>query len=146
VDGFITPSAFIFLYESQLFLTFFNHNVSVWNFKGDLVAKFEDHILSTESNSNNISMNKYQDTIVSFCKDRNNLKQGSINISNIFTGKCISKITVENPNEENISEIDKIYRLKKEEALTEITALCYNEEQNEIYTGTKSGSIHAWSN
>ena len=29
-------------------------------------------------------------------------------------------------------------------ALREITAVCYNEERNEIYTGNRSGKIHVW--
>jgi hypothetical protein len=36
---FMTPSAFIFLYENQLFLTFRNRAVSVWNFRGELVTR-----------------------------------------------------------------------------------------------------------
>jgi hypothetical protein len=36
--NFMTPSAFIFLYENQLFLTFRQRNVAVWNFRG--VPKF----------------------------------------------------------------------------------------------------------
>lgn len=34
---FITPSAFIFLYEHQTFLTFRSRQVTVWNFKGEQV-------------------------------------------------------------------------------------------------------------
>eukprot|EP00947_MAST-08B_sp_MAST-8B-sp1_P005943 g5943.t1 len=36
---FMTPSAFIFLYENQLFLTFKGQGVAVWNFRGELVTK-----------------------------------------------------------------------------------------------------------
>lgn len=35
---FMTPSAFIFLYENQLFLTFRQRTVSVWNFRGEKVC------------------------------------------------------------------------------------------------------------
>ncbi len=31
-------------------------------------------------------------------------------------------------------------------ALEDVTALYYNEERNEIYTGNKDGRIHIWSN
>jgi hypothetical protein len=31
-------------------------------------------------------------------------------------------------------------------ALEDVTALYYNEERNEIYTGNKEGRIHIWSN
>eukprot|EP00961_Rhodomonas_salina_P255767 3456350-Rhodomonas_salina.3 len=34
----MTPSAFIFLYENQLFLTFRHRNVAVWNFRGECLS------------------------------------------------------------------------------------------------------------
>jgi len=66
---FMTPSAFIFLYENQLFLTFRNRNVSVWNFRGELVTSFEDHLLwHPDCNTNNIYITSDQDLIISYCK------------------------------------------------------------------------------
>lgn len=44
-NEFPTPSAFIFLYENHLFLTFKDSQVFAWNFKGQVVTKFEDHVL-----------------------------------------------------------------------------------------------------
>lgn len=32
------------------------------------------------------------------------------------------------------------------EALEDITALFYDEERNEIYTGNRHGLVHVWSN
>lgn len=52
---FATPSAFIFLYENQRFLTFRGRDVTVWNFRGELVTEFEEHKLWHEDcNTNNI--------------------------------------------------------------------------------------------
>lgn len=66
---FMTPSAFIFLYENQLFLTFRNRTVSVWNFRGELVTSFEDHQLwHPDCNTNNIYITSDQDLIISYCK------------------------------------------------------------------------------
>lgn len=66
---FLTPSAFIFLYENQLFLTFRNGKVAVWNFRGELVTSFEDHLLwHPDCNTNNIYITSFQDLIISFCK------------------------------------------------------------------------------
>jgi len=66
---FMTPSAFIFLYENQLFLTFRNRTVSVWNFRGELVTSFEDHLLwHPDCNTNNIYITSDQDLIISYCK------------------------------------------------------------------------------
>ena len=66
---FMTPSAFIFLYENQLFLTFRNRTVAVWNFRGELVTSFEDHLLwHPDCNTNNIYITSDQDPIISYCK------------------------------------------------------------------------------
>lgn len=65
----MTPSAFIFLYENQLFLTFQDRTVSVWNFRGELVTSFEDHLLwHPDCNTNNIYITSDQDLIISYCK------------------------------------------------------------------------------
>lgn len=69
----MTPSAFIFLYELQLFLTFRNRSVAVWNFRGELVTSFEDHLLwHPDCNTNNIYITSDQDLIISYCKADSN--------------------------------------------------------------------------
>ncbi|THG06306.1 hypothetical protein TEA_010062 [Camellia sinensis var. sinensis] len=66
---FMTPSAFIFLYENQLFLTFKNRMVVVWNFYEELVTSFEDHLLwHPDCNTNNIYITSDQDLIISYRK------------------------------------------------------------------------------
>jgi len=158
---FMTPSAFIFLYENQLFLTFRDHIVSVWNFKGELVTTFEDHMLwHPDCNTNNIYITSQQDLIISYCKNKKQKhgfgqglnrvssgdeddehdevsSKGSLNISDIFTGKCLAKIVAKR-SQSNYQE-----QLR---ALDDVTALYYNEELNEIYTGNKLGVVHCWSN
>ncbi|KAK1437188.1 hypothetical protein QVD17_02976 [Tagetes erecta] len=149
---FMTPSAFIFLYENQLFLTFRNQTVSVWNFRGELLTSFEDHELwHSDCNTNNIYITSDQGLIISFCKGDSNDQQisgkaGSINISNIWTGKCVAKINSSNA----ILDDDKKQRMTSNhmvaDALEEITALYFDEERNEIYTGNNHGFVHVWSN
>ncbi|OIW15311.1 hypothetical protein TanjilG_10751 [Lupinus angustifolius] len=166
---FMTPSAFIFLYENQLFLTFRNRSVAVWNFRGELVTSFEDHLLwHPDCNTNNIYITNDQDLIISYCKadSDDSLSEGSvgsINVSNILSGKCLAKITASNsfPVEEECSCADNCSgsgcnsRKRKHvskisstvaEALEDITALYYDEERNEIYTGNGHGLVHVWSN
>jgi hypothetical protein len=181
----MTPSAFIFLYENQLFLTFRDRTVAVWNFRGELVTSFEDHLLwHPDCNTNNIYITSDQDLIISYCKADSDdpLSEGnagSINISNILTGKCLAKIRASNSfpteNECNCSSncCGSSCSLKKQtpasrirssscslkrqtpasrirstvaEALEDITALFYDEERNEIYTGNRHGLVHVWSN
>ncbi|KAJ0247030.1 hypothetical protein HA466_0174800 [Hirschfeldia incana] len=158
---FMTPSAFIFLYENQLFLTFRNRNVSVWNFRGELVTSFEDHLLwHPDCNTNNIYITSDQDLIISYCKADTEDQwiegnAGSINISNILTGKCLAKITSSSgpPKEDesgssssSLGNNSKQRRNAVAEALEDITALFYDEERNEIYTGNRHGFVHVWSN
>nr|XP_043615054.1 uncharacterized protein LOC122587049 [Erigeron canadensis] len=173
---FMTPSAFIFLYENQLFLTFRNRTVAVWNFRGELVTSFEDHLLwHPDCNTNNIYITSDQDLIISYCKadSEDSVTEGnvagSINISNILTGKCLAKVKAMNSpllNDCICSEINKdngpssiICKCNSKqriqgrritssvsEALEDITALFYDEERNEIYTGNRLGLVHVWSN
>ncbi|KAJ7300230.1 hypothetical protein O6H91_Y032100 [Diphasiastrum complanatum] len=152
---FMTPSAFIFLYENQLFLTFRNRTVAVWNFRGELVTSFEDHLLwYPDCNTNNIYITSEQDLIISYCKAHphdctEEETVGSINISNILTGKCLAKIRADDPNVQisrrshaNSSAIQS----SVQDALEDVTALFYDEDRNEIYTGNRHGLVHVWSN
>ncbi|XP_028080860.1 uncharacterized protein LOC114282390 isoform X5 [Camellia sinensis] len=164
---FRTPSAFIFLYENQLFLTFRNRTVAVWNSRGALVTSYEDHLLwHPDCNTNNIYITSDQDLIISYCKadsdDPLSEGNGSINIRNILTGKCLAKIRATNSfpigecscsgccNGRNCSSNMRIrasrIRSTVAEALEDITALFYDEERNEIYTGNRHGLVHVWSN
>ncbi|KAI7749314.1 hypothetical protein M8C21_023649 [Ambrosia artemisiifolia] len=160
---FRTPSAFIFLYENQLFLTFRDRTVAVWNFKGQLVTSFEDHLLwHPDCNTNNIHITRDQDVIISYCKsDSDPSTDGnaaSINVSNILTGKCLAKVTATNNlpvNECNCSNNNSVRCMCNSrgqipssvtEPLENITTLFYDENRNEIYTGNKLGLIHVWSN
>ncbi|XP_038702010.1 uncharacterized protein LOC119998707 isoform X2 [Tripterygium wilfordii] len=163
-NEFMTPSAFIFLYENQLFLTFRNRTVAVWNFRGELVTSFEDHLLwHPDCNTNNIYITSDQDLIISYCRAETDYQwgegnAGSINISNILTGKCLAKINVTNasPTVEECSSSSTGNSKKRiitapmsstvSEALEDITALFYDEERNEIYTGNRHGLVHVWSN
>ncbi|XP_078445246.1 uncharacterized protein LOC144714385 isoform X2 [Wolffia australiana] len=132
---FTTPSAFIFLYENQLFLTFRNRAVAVWNFRGELVTTFEDHLLwHPDCNTNNIYITSDQDLIISYCKSATG-NVGSINISSIFTGKCLAKVSTACGQ-----------RHVAAETLEDITSLFYDEDRHEIYTGNRHGLVHVWSN
>ncbi|CAI5533863.1 unnamed protein product [Closterium sp. Naga37s-1] len=144
---FMTPSAFIFLYENQLFLTFRNRAVAVWNFRGEMVTAFEDHELwYPDCNTNNIYITSDQDLIISYCKHHHLSHAphvGSINISNILTGKLLAKISSDS---EPAQAKSKSVHSTVKEALEDVTALFYDEDRNEIYTGNRSGFVHVWTN
>ena len=211
INKFMTPSAFIFLYENNLFLTFRNRTVAVWNFRGELVTSFEDHLLwHQDCSTNNIYITSDQDLIISYCKSEaaadestgavvkswfllqqlvwiictmwncfhdsiiqivwniqnigivsDNVVKfiwfrttrcaaspiGSINMSDIMTGKCIAKIAANDPALSIAPR--KIGRpaiwSTIPEALEDVTALFYDEDRNEIYTGNSHGLVHVWS-
>ena len=49
--------------------TFRNRYVSVWNFRGEMVTRFEDHVLwHPDSNTSNIYITSTQDYIFSYCR------------------------------------------------------------------------------
>lgn len=156
---FMTPSAFIFLYENQLFLTFRERTVAVWNFRGELVTSFEDHLLwSPECNTNNIYITSEQDLIISYCKPPNGHRRevapyleppplGTINVSHILTGKCLAKIRADKSIEQVEEDGGNLEEsLKIQQALADVTALFYDEDRNEIFTGNRQGLVHVWSN
>lgn len=91
---------------------------------------------------------------------------GSINVSNILSGKCLAKIRASNSSSKDdkcsccdssssescnskkrkhVSSVSKM-RSTVAEALEDITALFYDEDRNEIYTGNRHGLVHVWSN
>ncbi|WVZ90278.1 hypothetical protein U9M48_036589 [Paspalum notatum var. saurae] len=162
VSKFMTPSAFIFLYENNLFLTFRNRTVAVWNFRGELVTSFEDHLLwHQDCSTNNIYITSDQDLIISYCKSEAVAEDGtvspavtpigSINMSEIMTGKCIAKITANDPAlsaspRRNGRNKRSLAWSTAPEALEDVTALFYDEDRNEIYTGNSHGLVHVWSN
>lgn len=77
-----------------------------------------------------------------------------------MTGKCLAKINASNGkpkvNDSSSSSSgagssrkvcnSSQMRNTVAEALEDITALFYDEERNEIYTGNKNGLVHVWSN
>lgn len=83
---------------------------------------------------------------------------GSINISNILTGKCLAKISAGNTRRLkeckcsgrscHLSKPIQATEIKStvEDALKDITAIFYDEERSEIYTGKGNGLLHVWSN
>ena len=143
---FLTPSAFIFLYENQLFLTFRGSQVSVWNFRGELVTTFEDHELwKQDCNTNNIYITGGQDLIISYCRDGDK-PNGSINVSSILSGKRLTKLTCSKHLAAHSGPGGDAGEKDEDSSRSDVTALFYHEERNEIYTGNKSGVIHSWSN
>lgn len=131
----LTPNAFIFLYESELFLTIQQRLVNVWNFRGERVTDFEDHVLYRCDPNNSCYITQRQDIIVSYCQQEGECSHGTINLSWIDTGKSVGKITC-GPQHE----------MEHIRALEGVTALYYNEERNEIYSGNRLGVVHVWSN
>lgn len=77
---------------------------------------------------------------------------GRINICSTFNGKSIVEINpCDNLDliESAQNDSDNIRRNKApssaQEALKQVTALFYDEEQHIIYTGNTNGYIHVWS-
>nr|GME13458.1 UDP-N-acetylglucosamine--N-acetylmuramyl-pyrophosphoryl-undecaprenol N-acetylglucosamine transferase like [Ipomoea batatas] len=181
---FMTPSAFIFLYENQLFLTFRNRTVAVWNFRGELVTSFEDHLLwHPDCNTNNIYITSDQDLIISYCKADSDDPLSEGNVCRPL-GRRISPLAwdgglvlwlfhqyqqyidgqVPRKNKKRLNPIPpsdcscspscrgqscrsnrvQASRIRSTvaEALEDITALYYDEDRNEIYTGNRLGLVH----
>ena len=66
-----------------------------------------------------------------------NRHAGTINISDVISGKCLAKIG---------GGDDTRQERERARAMHNITALHFSEERNEIYTGNKAGLVHIWAN
>ena len=148
-----TPSAFIFLHHNRTFLTFDGRKVEVWDFNGKRVTSFEDHDLWQENcNTNNIYITKKQDILISYCKHvEDESEPGSINISDMFTGKALGKVhgDVDSDDEgkdQDWQQTEFGLRTKKQRALSQMSALYFNEDDQEIYTGNPDGTVTVWRN
>ena len=79
----------------------------LWNFKGEQVTTFEDHMLwHPETNTNNFFITAAQDYIISYCRPRGSTTtgggllaledqppKGTVHISHILTGKCVARLS-----------------------------------------------------
>lgn len=130
---FVTPRSFVFLAEKRLFLTVRGPIIQVWNFQGEQVTSFEDHILYTGHSMGAVThINPTQDLLFSFCDG------GSLNISAIVSGKLVGKITTDSLRASSDSLSPKLSSC----ILEEVCALSYNERTHEIYVGNDFGSIY----
>ncbi|RLN31238.1 hypothetical protein C2845_PM05G17150 [Panicum miliaceum] len=153
----VNPQALVVLHERNLILIFQNRRAAVWNFQGELVTSFEDHLLWHDGvcSEKNIYITKDEGRIISYCKSEavedDVTPIGSINMSEIMTGKCIAKIAANNPTisvapRRNGCNERSSVSCTPPEALKDVTAVLYDEDRNEIYTGNKHGLLHVWSN
>eukprot|EP00325_Prymnesiales_sp_UTEX-LB-985_P009218 CAMPEP_0174699842 /NCGR_PEP_ID=MMETSP1094-20130205/4994_1 /TAXON_ID=156173 /ORGANISM="Chrysochromulina brevifilum, Strain UTEX LB 985" /LENGTH=162 /DNA_ID=CAMNT_0015897245 /DNA_START=9 /DNA_END=497 /DNA_ORIENTATION=- len=147
-DSFFTPpTSFIYLTYNLKFLAFEEHQVTLWNLKGEQVGTFEDHSLVTphsfEDSSSIIHITQAQDIIISLCEDSPEEDEvggssstsappsSSIHVSSIMTGRCLARINS---------------RATAVGGGGHITALAYSDETGDIITGDDQGYIHIWSN
>ena len=163
----LQASSFMFLFEKRLFLTVEGKSLSVWNFQGETVARFEDHELwNGASSATNIVVSESQEFVISYCTHRNEdgkkkiycsckldivlgsrskkifssgVVEGSINVSDSQTGARLAKVTKSQLQYDN-EEDQRIYS----HALEDITALSYNEKSSELFTGTRDGTVYVW--
>ncbi|KAM7491804.1 hypothetical protein LguiA_034725 [Lonicera macranthoides] len=119
------------------------------------MTSFDDHLLwHPDFITNNTYITNDQDFIISYCKADfddpfSEGQAGSINFSSILTGKCLDKIKASNSfhmegyNSKKQNRVSGIQN-PVSEAMEDITALFYDEERNEVYTGNRQGLVHVW--
>jgi len=136
---FIIPSGYILMHEKHVFLTIhYNNHIAVWDLNGQHIRNLDDHQLwRTKLNNNAILVIPRQGIIISLCSSGGFFDEGTINISDVTSGKCLAKIgCADDPQQER----------ERARALSNITALHFNDARNELYTGTKAGLVHIWRN
>jgi len=120
-------SYFVFLCERNLFLTFHEKKFIIWNFKGQAITTFEDHESHfSDYSANNVFIDNRQDILISYCNNKED--KVSINVSDLNNGKCLARIGT-----------------KRYTGVDKLTALTFNEDRNELYSGTSQGLLQIWS-
>eukprot|EP00877_Chromochloris_zofingiensis_P006043 jgi/Chrzof1/1692/Cz10g17140.t1 len=142
----VTSSLF-HLHHWQLFLAVNGHKLTTWDFKGNLVASFADNVLwyADANSASTLYLATQRDWIISYCKPSSSTGTlpeadavGSINISDVLTGALIAKLA---PDDKACTQSACIRR----HALTDVTAVYYDEDDHTIYMGNGQGLVHKWS-
>eukprot|EP00871_Galdieria_phlegrea_P000886 jgi/Galph1/1799/GphlegSOOS_G474.1 len=127
----LNATAFVALHENELLLTEVQGRFYIWNANGTLVSSFDGNLdCNQDIQNNNLYIIGNQDLLLAFGKKGLRGKQGVIRIVSILTGRHLASIT--DDTETNL--------------LNDVSAIFYNDERNEIYTGTPTGLVHIWSN
>lgn len=149
------------LAPSQLFLTFRQRQVTVWNFKGEQVSSFEDHSLwHPETNTNVFFITASQEFIISYCRPSSHSSRaaddsttegraGTVHVSHILSGQCVARIAPDGADGENDANglshvVCGNNPFTSESPMSDVTALYFSEERNELYVGNQQGVLHIW--
>ena len=102
-----------------------------------------------------LAFNKLVIMMASFAHYLLTIIAGCLSVSNMMTGELVAKIVC--PREDSNDDPTKMFRLTPKQmlrramkrrtakALTNVTAVFFDEFESEIFTGTSDGAIHIWS-
>lgn len=142
---FHTPSAFIFLYACGRFLTFRDNSVAAYDCSGKKVTSFDGvELWHKDCSSASVHVTSKQDTLISYCKSEED-GRGSITVSDILTGARLASLedsgtAVESDASAGMqSQASAVRR-----ALRGVTAVHYDEETHQLFTGTRKGKVAVW--
>ncbi len=118
------PKSFLYLFKTCKLLCFYKNSTEVWNLDGERQLVFEDRAQIVQA-SHCVTVSKNQQYVVSVCKDEDNLfgsEATAIHISNIRTGKCVSRI--------------------ESAELFDVTCIGYDDDDCYVCVGDEEGKIH----
>lgn len=112
---------FIYLYQEEHILMFKERSLRIMDLKGNIVTKFDNHILVPKYSFSLVHINETQRIIYSTCKEplSSTSDVSQIHISSLITGKLLGKI----------------------ETLFETTSIYFNEITHELCVGDVNGNI-----
>lgn len=149
-----TPKSFVLLFQARVFLAFRRTGPpQVYNEQGELVATFSDHeLVNTNSvqkqSSSSLCVTSDQQSIVSYCKQKEcdtqgvttDFHQGSINVSDVRTGKCVAKLTTDGL----LQRQPQLVTHDQADPLDGITSLYHDEARGLLLAGTKCGRVRVF--
>lgn len=148
----VSPAGFLFLYSTNLFLAFEAQKVTVWDFIGNKVSKFEETIFQTQQPEAAATPACTALSALCVSQDQKYLfsySQQQLHISEIRTGRVVATIS-STKGKQKFSHQNYEHWMKqtkrKKEALKAVSTVYYDELTNEIYTGSEQGKVFIWSN
>eukprot|EP00879_Flechtneria_rotunda_P012386 GHRR01012934.1.p1 GENE.GHRR01012934.1~~GHRR01012934.1.p1 ORF type:complete len:468 (+),score=131.38 GHRR01012934.1:1507-2910(+) len=163
-------SSFMHLQGHNMFLTVTGQILATWTFKAQMVARFAEHELwYPVDNQVDQLVCLSGDWLISYCKPRSSRAHlpaagaaGAIAVSSVVTGKPLARIEAPDSGDPDVEGasvlgqaannktscdtlLDTSHDKATRAALTDVTAVLYDEHMRVIYTGNRGGLVHKWS-
>jgi hypothetical protein len=168
VADFATPNAFIFLHERASFLAVHGRTLANYDRRGEKTTHFADHALwhADGCATNTTFVTADQSAVVSYCQPAEGADAtgaGAVHVSDVLTCACahsqlafasvlsracvafvLTRIELGTRSGARLARVSPGGDAARRAALTDVTAVFYDEERGALFTGNRSGCVSVW--